>query len=298
MKIAFIVQRYGADILGGSEYHCRLIAERMAQRHQVDVLTTCARDYITWKNEYPEGVDRVRGVTVRRFPNAQLRDLESFNRYSDRIFNYPHTDADELEWLKQQGPWCPALIEYLERQQRQYDVLIFFTYLYAPTVLGMKVNPAKSILVPTAHDEPAIRLRIYKELFTSARDCVQHRLRAPLPELDVRDSHRRGGNGRLRRRPARRAVRTASHRPRTTRRSHRAAAVTIAARASAARAVLMRVRMATTIPSQAPATAASYALAARPSAAVIASTIRSCCTAAASIRARAAKSCSSISTAS
>jgi glycosyltransferase involved in cell wall biosynthesis len=169
VKIAFIVQRYGADILGGSEYHCRLIAERMAQRHQVDVLTTCARDYITWKNEYPEGVDRVRGVTVRRFANAQLRDLESFNRYSDWIFNYPHTDADELEWLKQQGPWCPALIDYLERQHRQYDVLIFFTYLYAPTLLGMKVNPAKSILVPTAHDEPAIRLRIYKELFASAR---------------------------------------------------------------------------------------------------------------------------------
>ena len=169
MKIAFIVQRYGADILGGSEYHCRLIAERMAQRHQVDVLTTCARDYITWKNEYPEGVDRVRGVTVRRFANAQTRDIESFNRYSDWIFNYPHTDADEMEWLKQQGPWCPALVDYLERQHRSYDILVFFTYLYAPTVLGMKVNPARSILVPTAHDEPAIRLRIYKELFANAR---------------------------------------------------------------------------------------------------------------------------------
>jgi glycosyltransferase involved in cell wall biosynthesis len=169
VKIAFIVQRYGADILGGSEYHCRLIAERMAQRHAVDVLTTCARDYITWKNEYPEGTDRIRGVNVRRFPNARTRDIESFNRYSDWIFNYPHSDQDEMSWLEQQGPWSPALLEHLERTHKQYDVLIFFTYLYAPTVLGMKVNPSRSILVPTAHDEPAIRLRIYQELFKTAR---------------------------------------------------------------------------------------------------------------------------------
>jgi glycosyltransferase involved in cell wall biosynthesis len=167
MKIAFIVQRYGAEILGGSEYHCRLIAERLAPRHQVEVLTTCAADYITWKNEYPEGADRVRGVTVRRFANSRTRDIHAFNRYSEWIFNNPHTREDEMEWLRQQGPWCPALVEYLERHHGQYDVLIFFTYLYAPTVLGIRIAPQKSILVPTAHDEPAIRLEIYKELFSA-----------------------------------------------------------------------------------------------------------------------------------
>jgi len=165
VKIAFIVQRYGTEILGGSEYHCRLIAERLAGRHQVEVLTTCARDYITWKNEYPEGTDRVRGVTIRRFPNAETRDIRSFNQYSDWIFNYPHTRDDELTWLRRQGPWCPALVEHLEAHHRQYDVLIFFTYLYAPTVLGLAVAPERSILVPTAHDEPAIRLGIYGEMF-------------------------------------------------------------------------------------------------------------------------------------
>ena len=167
MKIAFIVQRYGTEILGGSEYHCRLIAERLAPRHHVEVLTTCAADYITWKNEYPEGTDRVRGVTVRRFANAQTRDIDAFNRYSEWIFTSQHTREDEMEWLRQQGPWCPALLEYLERNHQQYDVLIFFTYLYAPTVLGMRIAPEKSILVPTAHDEPAIRLEIYKELFSA-----------------------------------------------------------------------------------------------------------------------------------
>lgn len=166
MKLAFVIQRYGAEVLGGSEQLCRLVAERLAATHDVEVLTTCARDYITWANDYPEGPDRIRGVTVRRFANARTRDLESFNRYSDWIFSQPHTRRDELNWLEQQGPWCPHLIEYLKRNQQQYDVLIFFTYLYAPTVLGLEVAPQRSILVSTAHDEPAIRLEIFKDVFS------------------------------------------------------------------------------------------------------------------------------------
>jgi glycosyltransferase involved in cell wall biosynthesis len=121
---------------------------------------------VTWKNEYPEGADRIRGVTVRRFANALTRDIDAFNRYSSWIFASPHSRADELEWLKQQGPWCPALIDYLSGHYRQYDVLIFFTYLYAPTVLGLAVCPPRSILVPTTHDEPAARLGIYREVFS------------------------------------------------------------------------------------------------------------------------------------
>ena len=169
MKVALIVQRYGTEILGGSEYHCRLVAERLAARHEVEVLTTCARDYITWANEYPEGTDRVRGVTVRRFANDRTRDIESFNEYSDWIFSHSHTAEDEQEWLRQQGPWCPALIEHLEQRHASYDALVFFTYLYAPTVLGLRIDPARSVLVPTAHDEPAIRLDLYRDVFRLPR---------------------------------------------------------------------------------------------------------------------------------
>jgi len=165
VRIAFVIQRYGAEVLGGSEHLCRLVAERLAAAHDVDVLTTCAQDYVTWKNEYPEGADRIRGVTVRRFASAQTRDIEAFNKYSEWIFAHPHTHADEMEWLKRQGPWCPGLIEYLRRHQQQHDVIVFFTYLYAPTVLGIDLAPARSILVSTAHDEPAIRLEIFKEVF-------------------------------------------------------------------------------------------------------------------------------------
>jgi len=165
VRIAFIVQRYGLEILGGSEYHCRLVAERMAATHDVEVLTTCARDYITWENTYSEGAEQVHGVTVRRFRNAHTRDIDAFNKYSDWIFHSAHTREDEMSWLKQQGPWCPALIDYLNLHHHAYDVLIFFTYLYAPTVLGLSIDPSRSILVPTAHKEPAIELDIYKEMF-------------------------------------------------------------------------------------------------------------------------------------
>ncbi len=172
MKLAFVIQRYGAEVLGGSEQLCRMVAERLAAQHDVEVLTTCARDYVTWKNEYAEGSDRVRGVTVRRFATARTRDIDAFNRYSDWIFNTPHTRADEVEWLKQQGPWCPGLIDHLKRHNQQYDVIVFFTYLYATSVLGIEVNPARSVLVSTAHDEPAIRLEIYKDVFNKVGALV------------------------------------------------------------------------------------------------------------------------------
>ena len=74
MKLAVVVQRYGADINGGAELHARYIAERLSRHASVEVVTTCARDYVTWKNELPAGVEQVNGITVRRFPVAHERE--------------------------------------------------------------------------------------------------------------------------------------------------------------------------------------------------------------------------------
>ena len=59
MKLAIVVQRYGADINGGAELHARYVAEHLATYAEVRVLTTCARDYLTWRNELPAGIDSV-----------------------------------------------------------------------------------------------------------------------------------------------------------------------------------------------------------------------------------------------
>ena len=166
MRLALVVPRYGAEIASGSEHLCRLVAEQLAGRHDVDVLTTCARDDRTWKNSYPQGDDRIRGVTVRRFANDRPRDPEAFARHTDWIHGHDHSPDDEAEWLKQQGPWCPGLQSHLEEHHADYGALIFFNCLHAPTVLGLRVAPARSILVPAAQDVPALRLDLYREVFS------------------------------------------------------------------------------------------------------------------------------------
>ena len=46
-KICCVVQRYGIEVNGGAELHCRQISERLVPYYDVDVLTTKAIDYMT-----------------------------------------------------------------------------------------------------------------------------------------------------------------------------------------------------------------------------------------------------------
>src|SRR5215472_2970039 len=104
MKLAVVVQRYGRQINGGAELHARYIAEHLAKHAQVEVLTTCATDYVTWRNELPAETEQVNHITVRRFRVKHERDPRLFGRRSDRVFEHPHSVGDELHWLDAEGP--------------------------------------------------------------------------------------------------------------------------------------------------------------------------------------------------
>lgn len=165
-KIAFVVQRYGLEVNGGAELHCRQLAEKLSQYYDIEILTTCALDYMNWKNYYDEGVEDINGITVRRFKVDKERNIKTFNKLSEQVLNNPNGDYDNnIQWMNEQGPVCHGLIKYLDENEEKYKKVIFMTYLYWTTFFAMQKHNSKSILIPTAHDEPPIYLNIFKEFF-------------------------------------------------------------------------------------------------------------------------------------
>ena len=172
MKLAVVVQRYGADINGGAELHARYVAERLARHAEVEVVTTCARDYVTWRNARTPGVEQVNGISVRRFPVRRERDPYEFGRWSRRVFDEPHSVRDELRWLESEGPASPALIEYLDRSAAHFDFILLFSYRYYHAWHGARRVPSKAILVPTAERDPAIGVSIFGPVFRGVRGIM------------------------------------------------------------------------------------------------------------------------------
>ena len=181
--LAFVVQRYGEEFVGGSESLCRVVAEMLARDRPVEVLTTCAKEYVTWKNEYEPGISMLNEVRVRRF----AVDFERDRRFHETLHAilggmpltaYPQQKAlmrqmvarspveQQRSCLKLQGPYSTTLLEYLASHHEAYDLIAFFTYLYPTTFYGSQRVPRhKRLLIPTAHDEAPIHFPVFREMF-------------------------------------------------------------------------------------------------------------------------------------
>lgn len=168
-KVAFVVQRFGEDITGGAEAHARAVALRLAEHAQISVLTTTASDHLTWANTFPAGRTRDGALEVKRFRVARERRMRSFNRLSDERLGVGNDLVSEEHWLAEQGPLVPGLHEHLAKEGRGYDAVAFFTYLYAPTAWGVGLVKDRALVVPTAHDEPPLKLDVFQDVFTLPR---------------------------------------------------------------------------------------------------------------------------------
>jgi len=188
-RLIFVVQRYFAGVVGGSERLAGLWAALLQEACSVEIWTSCARETDKWANAFPAGYSDQGPIPVRRFPVSQERDesWESLHRQLVRDFNgwrrEPQTIladsldwsypcrlerwplALQMEWLRRQGPWTPSLWDaLLEERQSQETAYVLTPYLYATTVISALLLPrGRTFIVPALHDEAPAYLPLIRE---------------------------------------------------------------------------------------------------------------------------------------
>jgi glycosyltransferase involved in cell wall biosynthesis len=175
VKVAFVVPRYGPAIRGGAETGARMLAEHLVsdRGYDVEVLTTCAVDAITWRDELDEGTEDVHGVRVHRMRSEAGRDPHFHPLWAQLRDDPAHAGRDDMErWVDLQGPRSPALLDAVAASDA--DVLAFYPYLYYPTVRGLPLVAERAVLHPAAHEEPALHLPLFDELFRRCRGFAFH----------------------------------------------------------------------------------------------------------------------------
>jgi len=169
MKLAVVTPRFGTEVAGGAESAARLLTGKLAELSgwSVEALTTCAVDSGTWANEYPSGTVDVDGILVHRFANARTR-IEDFDRASRRVLHGGRdvTLEEQRTFFEEQGPFSPELIDAI--RDSDADVLAFHPYLFHPTAIGLSLVADRAVLHPAAHDEAALRLPIFRDVFLEA----------------------------------------------------------------------------------------------------------------------------------
>ncbi len=167
-RIAFIVPRYGTDVVGGAETLCRMLAEDLA-RHgtPVDVLTTCATNHFTWANDLPEGTSHEAGVTVRRFAVGPRDAIRFFVKHSaiDCGARLPY--GEQVEWMAN-SVWAPGILS----AAGDYDWLIAMPYLFGTTFWSAVAHPDKTVMIPCLHDEHHASQAVVLDALASCRGVM------------------------------------------------------------------------------------------------------------------------------
>ncbi|TMK52840.1 MAG: glycosyltransferase family 4 protein [Actinobacteria bacterium] len=193
-RLAFITPRFGDEVVGGSEAVMREAASGLAGRGwEVDVLTTCARDHYTWRNEYPAGITHLEGksggLTLRRFP-AIPPAVEERDALGRRILlGLPLSYDDQCRWINATLR-VPALFRYFLEHADRYQAVVLSPYLSWITVACVDVAPKRTVLMPCVHDESYAHLDLFRATlakpallwFLSEPEYEVARGLAPLPE--------------------------------------------------------------------------------------------------------------------
>lgn len=176
-RLAFVTPRFPEPgFAGGAETLTAQLAHRLLERgHEVEFLTTCARDHVTWRNEHPVGRLKVDAMPVHRFAVDESRDLGRYLQLDRRMqLQQGLSEEDEREWVRC-SVHSEGLYRHLERTPRAWDAVVFAPYLFGLSLEGgrrLLEAGGNTVLLPCLHDETFARLRSVRASFEHARGCL------------------------------------------------------------------------------------------------------------------------------
>lgn len=185
-KVVFVVTGYGKEVNGGTEQHCRMLAERLVSNYDVEVLTTCIKNYKNGNNEFSAGEEWQNGVLVRRF-TAEPIDPELHDHYIKKskkltrlrklfyylgvlpllsFFDWNIAKEIEEKVMKSYPFYSPKLIAYLLNNRNSYKAVITINISYPLAYFTSICVPEKTILIPTMHLEGSSFRGILADVFS------------------------------------------------------------------------------------------------------------------------------------
>lgn len=189
-KIAFVVIRYGKEINGGAELHCKMLAERLVNRYQVEVLTTNLISYSNQENVFKEGEEIINNVVVRRFKtDPYKRKGHRPNVWATRYIRSIRLFLYKMHLLRYIANYIPIwkcgkkgtiylyrkncfysseLFTFIRNHKEDYDVFIPITIDYPEVYYTVTRVKEKALLIPTMHYQKSSFYPGMTEIFTQA----------------------------------------------------------------------------------------------------------------------------------
>ncbi len=159
MKLGVVAPRWGPEVIGGTEYWLRLLAEHLVDGvgWEVHAFTTCATSAVTWADELPEGTTVEGGVVVHRHRSESGRSttyapLDSVVRRVPSLLPAPVAD----DFVAAVGPVNPAMVR--SAAAAGCDLVAVTPHLYWPSIHTVRVIGRRTVFHPAAHDEPELHL--------------------------------------------------------------------------------------------------------------------------------------------
>lgn len=190
-KIALIIFRYGKGIYGGTEVHCRMLAERLRPYYEVEVLTTTIRKPCAAELDFPAGESIEDGIRVRRFKTEPVhpecrRELRSRSNAGKRLRHgldtvrllTPLADLHPVWTLRSEAErryfesyeeYAPSMQQFICDHRGEYAAFLPVSYYFTTTIFTALCVPEKCILIPTAHPEKPLYYCLYTQVFTRVR---------------------------------------------------------------------------------------------------------------------------------